>query len=53
VRTVRSFANEDYERARYSEKVDITLQLGLRQAVRFSQLGSQIYLKSKSLSHGY
>ncbi|KAG0562253.1 hypothetical protein M758_9G161500 [Ceratodon purpureus] len=33
VRTVRSFANEDYERNRYSEKVDITLQLGLRQAM--------------------
>lgn len=34
VRTVRSFANEDYERARYAEKVDVTLQLGLKQAVR-------------------
>jgi ABC-type multidrug transport system fused ATPase/permease subunit len=33
VRTVRSFANEDYERARYAEKVDVTLQLGLKQAM--------------------
>jgi ABC-type multidrug transport system fused ATPase/permease subunit len=33
VRTVRSFANEEYERLRYAEKVDDTLKLGLQQAV--------------------
>ncbi|KAK4382717.1 ABC transporter B family member 25, partial [Sesamum angolense] len=32
VRTVRSFAQEKYEISRYSEKVDETLKLGLRQA---------------------
>lgn len=32
IRTVRSFAQEDYEIARYSEKVDETLNLGLQQA---------------------
>lgn len=32
IRTVRSFAQEDYEISRYSEKVDETLQLGLKQA---------------------
>ncbi|XP_078430147.1 transporter associated with antigen processing protein 2 [Wolffia australiana] len=32
IRTVRSFAQEDYEISRYSEKVDETLKLGLRQA---------------------
>ncbi|KAL0415970.1 UNVERIFIED_CONTAM: ABC transporter B family member 25 [Sesamum latifolium] len=32
VRTVRSFAQEEYEISRYSEKVDETLKLGLRQA---------------------
>ncbi|KAL3513014.1 hypothetical protein ACH5RR_025731 [Cinchona calisaya] len=32
VRTVRSFAQEDYEISRYSEKVDETLLLGLKQA---------------------
>ncbi|XP_077222619.1 transporter associated with antigen processing protein 2 [Tasmannia lanceolata] len=32
VRTVRSFAQEDYEISRYSEKVDETLKLGLKQA---------------------
>ncbi|KAI5660035.1 hypothetical protein M9H77_28828 [Catharanthus roseus] len=32
VRTVRSFAQEDYEISRYSQKVDETLQLGLSQA---------------------
>ena len=36
IRTVRSFAQEDYEIARYSEKVDETLNLGLKQAVGFS-----------------
>ncbi|KAK6123132.1 hypothetical protein DH2020_043128 [Rehmannia glutinosa] len=35
VRTVRSFAQEEYEISRYSEKVDETLKLGLRQAVSF------------------
>jgi len=33
VRTVRSFANEEYERSRYASKVDDTLKLGLRQAL--------------------
>ncbi|KAF6171416.1 hypothetical protein GIB67_009557 [Kingdonia uniflora] len=32
IRTVRSFAQEDYEISRYSEKVDETLKLGLKQA---------------------
>ncbi|XP_057417506.1 ABC transporter B family member 25 isoform X2 [Lotus japonicus] len=32
IRTVRSFAQEDYEITRYSEKVDETLKLGLKQA---------------------
>ncbi|KAI3953710.1 hypothetical protein MKW98_017534 [Papaver atlanticum] len=32
IRTVRSFAQEDYEISRYSKKVDETLQLGLSQA---------------------
>ncbi|CAA7393412.1 unnamed protein product [Spirodela intermedia] len=32
IRTVRSFAQEDFEVSRYSEKVDETLKLGLRQA---------------------
>ncbi|KAH6807720.1 transporter associated with antigen processing protein 2, partial [Perilla frutescens var. frutescens] len=32
VRTVRSFAQEEYELSRYSEKVDETLKLGLKQA---------------------
>uniref|UniRef100_M1CA04 Multidrug resistance protein n=1 Tax=Solanum tuberosum TaxID=4113 RepID=M1CA04_SOLTU len=32
IRTVRSFAQEDYEISRYSEKVDETLNLGLGQA---------------------
>ncbi|KAJ3705981.1 hypothetical protein LUZ61_009686 [Rhynchospora tenuis] len=32
IRTVRSFAQEDHEVSRYSEKVDETLKLGLKQA---------------------
>ncbi|KAL1566387.1 ABC transporter B member 25 [Salvia divinorum] len=32
VRTVRSFAQEEYEISRYSEKVEETLKLGLKQA---------------------
>ncbi|PSR96596.1 ABC transporter B family member 25 like [Actinidia chinensis var. chinensis] len=32
IRTVRSFAQEEYETSRYSEKVDETLNLGLKQA---------------------
>ncbi|KAG4929837.1 hypothetical protein AAZX31_17G077800 [Glycine max] len=32
IRTVRSFAQEDYEVTRYSEKVNETLNLGLKQA---------------------
>ncbi|KAK9278552.1 hypothetical protein L1049_028123 [Liquidambar formosana] len=32
IRTVRSFAQEDYEISRYSEKVNETLNLGLKQA---------------------
>ncbi|XP_061952834.1 ABC transporter B family member 25-like isoform X2 [Populus nigra] len=32
IRTVRSFAQESYESSRYSEKVDETLKLGLKQA---------------------
>uniref|UniRef100_A0A1D1Y0P2 ABC transporter B family member 25 n=1 Tax=Anthurium amnicola TaxID=1678845 RepID=A0A1D1Y0P2_9ARAE len=32
IRTVRSFAQEDFEISRYSEKVDETLKLGLKQA---------------------
>ncbi|KAM0937505.1 putative bacterial ABC-type protein transporter [Dioscorea sansibarensis] len=32
IRTVRSFAQESYETSRYSEKVDETLNLGLKQA---------------------
>lgn len=32
IRTVKSFAQEDYEISRYSEKVDETLKLGLTQA---------------------
>ncbi|KAL2645853.1 hypothetical protein AAZV13_05G017200 [Glycine max] len=32
IRTVRSFAQEDYETTRYSEKVNETLNLGLKQA---------------------
>ncbi|KAM0937504.1 putative bacterial ABC-type protein transporter [Dioscorea sansibarensis] len=32
IRTVRSFAQESYEISRYSEKVDETLKLGLKQA---------------------
>ncbi|XXG48734.1 hypothetical protein AAC387_Pa02g3098 [Persea americana] len=32
IRTVRSFAQEDYEISHYSEKVDETLKLGLKQA---------------------
>ncbi|RYR75654.1 hypothetical protein Ahy_A01g000228 isoform B [Arachis hypogaea] len=32
IRTVRSFAQEDYEISRYSEKVSETLSLGLKQA---------------------
>ncbi|KAL3640508.1 ABC transporter B member 25 [Castilleja foliolosa] len=32
VRTVRSFAQEEYETSRYAEKVDETLKLGIRQA---------------------
>ena len=36
IRTVRSFAQEDFEIQRYTEKVDVTLNLGLTQAVRFS-----------------
>ncbi|CAI0450088.1 unnamed protein product [Linum tenue] len=32
IRTVRSFAQEAYEVSRYSEKVDVTLNLGLKQA---------------------
>uniref|UniRef100_A0A1D1XEJ1 ABC transporter B family member 25 n=1 Tax=Anthurium amnicola TaxID=1678845 RepID=A0A1D1XEJ1_9ARAE len=35
IRTVRSFAQEDFEISRYSEKVDETLKLGLKQAVSF------------------
>ncbi|KAK6123156.1 hypothetical protein DH2020_043104 [Rehmannia glutinosa] len=44
VRTVRSFAQEEYEISRYSEKVDETLKLGLRQAVSFltSHVGSSV-----------
>ncbi|KAG6520774.1 hypothetical protein ZIOFF_017834 [Zingiber officinale] len=38
IRTVRSFAQEDYEISRYSEKVDETLKLGLKQAVGSSSL---------------
>ncbi|KAJ6874396.1 hypothetical protein NC652_034160 [Populus alba x Populus x berolinensis] len=33
-RTVRSFAQEGYESSRYSEKVDETLKLGLKQAIQ-------------------
>lgn len=33
IRTVRSFAQEEFEITRYSEKVDETLNLGLKQAV--------------------
>ncbi|KAL5725797.1 ABC transporter B member 25 [Ranunculus cassubicifolius] len=33
IRTVRSFAQEDYEISRYSERVDETLKLGLKQAI--------------------
>ncbi|EFJ26372.1 ATP-binding cassette transporter [Selaginella moellendorffii] len=33
VRTVRSFAQESYECARYGEKVDYTLKLGIRRAL--------------------
>lgn len=33
IRTVRSFAQEEYEISRYSKKVDETLKLGLKQAV--------------------
>ncbi|KAL5544647.1 hypothetical protein UlMin_008431 [Ulmus minor] len=33
IRTVRSFAQEGYEISRYSEKVDDTLKLGLKQAL--------------------
>jgi len=33
IRTVRSFAQEDYEIERYSEKVNETRSLGLKQAV--------------------
>lgn len=33
IRTVRSFAQEDYEISRYSVKVDETLKLGLQQAL--------------------
>uniref|UniRef100_A0A0C9RGI0 TSA: Wollemia nobilis Ref_Wollemi_Transcript_28218_2638 transcribed RNA sequence n=1 Tax=Wollemia nobilis TaxID=56998 RepID=A0A0C9RGI0_9CONI len=33
VRTVRSFAQEEYESSRYAEKVDETLKLGLKQAM--------------------
>ncbi|KAF7838545.1 ABC transporter B family member 25 [Senna tora] len=32
IRTVRSFAQEEYEISRYSEKVDETLKLGLKEA---------------------
>ncbi|KAK1274202.1 ABC transporter B family member 25 [Acorus gramineus] len=32
IRTVRSFAQEDYEISRYSDRVDETLKLGLQQA---------------------
>ncbi|KAL3824730.1 hypothetical protein ACJIZ3_020759 [Penstemon smallii] len=32
IRTVRSFAQEEYENSRYSEKIEETLKLGLRQA---------------------
>ncbi|CAL1409620.1 unnamed protein product [Linum trigynum] len=32
IRTVRSFAQEAYEESRYCEKVDVTLNLGLKQA---------------------
>ncbi|CAN0876950.1 ABC transporter B family member 25 [Linum grandiflorum] len=32
IRTVRAFAQEAYEASRYSEKVDVTLNLGLKQA---------------------
>lgn len=35
IRTVRSFAQESYAISTYSEKVDETLNLGLRQAVSF------------------
>lgn len=35
IRTVRSFAQEEHEISRYSEKVDETLKLGLKQAVSF------------------
>lgn len=37
IRTVRSFAQEDSEISRYSEKVDETLKLGLKQAVSFQR----------------
>jgi ABC-type multidrug transport system fused ATPase/permease subunit len=36
IRTVRSFAQEEYEVQRYSEKVEEALNLGLTQAVSFS-----------------
>lgn len=39
IRTVRSFAQEDYEISRYSVKVDETLELGLKQAVSYPHAG--------------
>lgn len=56
IRTVRSFAQEVYEISRYSEKVNETLNLGLKQAVsallsHFRTIFSLSYQLSPSLQH--
>ncbi|KAI9088459.1 hypothetical protein K1719_029908 [Acacia pycnantha] len=43
VRTVRSFAQEEYEILRYSKKVDETLKLGLKQAKVMGLFSGGIY----------
>ncbi|XP_054807951.1 ABC transporter B family member 25-like isoform X2 [Prosopis cineraria] len=43
IRTVRSFAQEEYEISRYSKKVDETLKLGLKQAKVVGLFSGGIY----------
>eukprot|EP00850_Spirogloea_muscicola_P002434 SM000009S23563 [mRNA] locus=s9:776272:781348:- [translate_table: standard] len=43
IRTVRAFAQEDAEAARYAEKVEVTLRLGLRQARAGSYMAGGVF----------
>lgn len=42
VRTVRSFAREDHETARYSEKVQTTFRMGAKKAIAYGAFGGVI-----------